>query len=72
MNERKMKAKLVEKGVSVECLANKISMHPSTIYRKLKDSSFTVAEVINIAKELELNVEEVNAIFFVTLVAHVR
>lgn len=72
MNERKMKAKLVEKGFSVEELATRIAMHQSTFYRKMKDSSFTVSEVTSIAKELDLSVEELNNIFFESVVAEVR
>lgn len=64
MNERKLKAKLVEKGITVEEFAEILEMHPSTYYRKLRDWSFTVAEVRIIMKTLELSSDELNSIFF--------
>lgn len=72
MNERKLKAKLVEKGISVETISHKIGINPSTFYRKIKSDSFTIAEVRIIIEVLQLTYDEIMDIFFSDIVADVR
>lgn len=72
MNERKLKAKLVEKGISVEAISYRIGINPSTFYRKIKSDSFTIAEVRIIIEVLQLTHDEIMDIFFSDIVADVR
>ena len=71
VNIRKLRAKLVEKGISVIELASIIGIDKSTVYRKLNKSgeSFTVSDVEKIAKALSLTCEDINDIFFANVVA---
>lgn len=71
VNIRKLRAKLVEKDISVIELASIIGIDKSTVYRKLNKSgeSFTVSDVEKIAKALSLTCEDINDIFFANVVA---
>lgn len=71
VNIRKLRAKLVEKDISVIELASIIGIDKSTVYRKLNKSgeSFTVSDVEKIAKALSLTCEDMNDIFFANVVA---
>lgn len=71
VNINKLKGKIVECGMSVEILAEKIGVNKSTLYRKLSstDDVFTIREADLIAKELKLTYSEINAIFFSQIVA---
>ena len=71
VNINKLKGKIVECGMNVEILAEKIGMNKSTLYRKLgsTDDVFTIREADLIAKELKLTYSETNAIFFSQIVA---
>ena len=71
MNIRKLKAKLVEKDVSIADLANILNVDKSTVYRKFNKSgeSFTVNDVDKIAKALSLTYNDINEIFFANVVA---
>ena len=71
MNIRKLKAKLVEKDVSIADLANILNVDKSTVYRKFNKSgeSFTVNDVDKIAKALSLTYNDINEIFFANIVA---
>lgn len=71
MNVRKLKAKLVEKDVSVVDLANILNVDKSTVYRKFNKSgeSFTVSDVDKIAEALSLTYNDINEIFFANVVA---
>ena len=71
VNVNKLKGKIVEKGYSIPELAEKIGMDKATIYRKIANGGegFTIKEANAIAKSLELNHDEVNAIFFDQIVA---
>ncbi len=66
VNVNKLKGKIVERGMSVEELANKIGVDKSTLYRKLNQSgeTFTIREANLICEILELNGDEATAIFF--------
>lgn len=65
VNIRKLRAKLVEKDISVIELASIIGIDKSIVYRKLNKSgeSFTVSDVEKIAKALSLTCEDINDIF---------
>ena len=71
MNTRKLKAKLVEKDVSIADLATLLNVDKSTVYRKLNKSgqTFTVSDVDKIAKALCLTYNDINEIFFTNIVA---
>lgn len=71
VNINKLRGKIVECGMNVEGLAEKIGMNRSTLYRKLNSTEdvFTIREADLIAKELKLTYSEINAIFFSQIVA---
>ena len=70
VNVNKLKAKLVEQGMNIEALAEKIDMDRATLYRRFSDGNkFTIGEAEAISRELSLTVDEVNAIFFDQYVA---
>lgn len=71
VNIRKLKAKLVEKDISIIQLANIIGIDKSTVYKKLNKSgeNFTVKDVERISKALSLTYEDINDIFFTNIVA---
>lgn len=65
MNIPKLKGKIVEKGLTVETLANEMEINRSTLYRKLESGEkFTVGEAQKIKNVLDLTDEEASAIFF--------
>ena len=65
MNGRKLKAKIIERGLNVEKFASLIGMTRSSLYRRLNEStSMTIGEAIRIKEVLELTDEEASAIFF--------
>ncbi len=71
VNTNKLKGKIVENGMSVEELAEKIGIDRSTVYRKIGASgeSFTIREANLICKILKLDKQEAMAIFFSQYVA---
>ena len=71
VNVNKLKGKLVENGLNVEAVSNKIGMDKATFYRRLADNgeSFTIGEADAISKVLNLTKDEVNNIFFAQYVA---
>lgn len=71
VNINKLKGKIVERGLTVEKLAEKIGVDRSTLYRKLAASGepFTVKEANLICRALELDGQEAMAIFFSNYVA---
>lgn len=65
MNGRKLKAKIVERGLTVEKFASLIDMTRSSLYRKLNNSTkMTIGEAVRIKEVLELTDEEASVIFF--------
>lgn len=65
VNGNKLKAKIVEKGLSVTDFASLINMDRSSLYRKLSNSQrITIGEAMCIKEALELTNEEACAIFF--------
>ena len=71
MNVAKFKAAIVERGTSVEGLADAIGVSKATIYRKINagGDDFTIGEVLSIAKALRLTTDEGQQIFFARNVA---
>ena len=71
VNVNKLKGKIVECGLSVQELADKIGVDKATLYRKLNANgeTFLIKEADAISKVLGLTGEEVNAIFFSQYVA---
>lgn len=71
VNVNKLKAKLVESGMNVEELSERIGIDKSTLYRRLSadGDTFSIKEADKIIKELNLTKEEVNSIFFSQFVA---
>ena len=64
MNLNKLKAKIVELGMNVEMLADKIGMERSTLYRKLnKFEKITIGEAIRMKDALSMTDEEATDIF---------
>lgn len=68
VNINKLKGKMVECGMNVEKLSDKIGVDKSTLYRKLSTNgeNFTIKEANLIARELNLTYSEVNSIFLQT------
>lgn len=71
VNVNKLKGKIVECGLNVEKLSEKIGINAATFYRKMNDNgeNFTIKEADIISRELMLTCDEVNAIFFSQFVA---
>ena len=74
VNINKLKGKIVECGLSISELSTLIGVDKATFYRKINSEgkNFTIGEVDLIAKELKLNCDEVNSIFFSQFVADMR
>lgn len=67
MNTKKLMAKIIEKGMSVEKLSFIMGINKTTFYKKLdKDchTDFYRREMVAIQKELGLTNDELFAIFF--------
>ena len=64
-DKNKLKAKMVEKGYSIEQIAQKLGVNPGTVYRKLSgDNEFTRNEIAMLKSILGLTIEEIDNIFF--------
>jgi predicted transcriptional regulator len=64
MKINKLKAKMVERGVNVETLADKIGVDRSTLYRKLNSfEKITIGEAVNMKVALEMTDSEAVSIF---------
>ena len=68
---RKLKARVVEAGMTIPELANKMEMNPSTLYRKLKNNGegLLVKDVDRIITIFDLPGGDINNIFFANHVA---
>ena len=65
MNNLRLKAKIVENGMSIDEFAQKINMCGVTLRKKLKgESDFTVGETKAIKDLLHLSNEQVIEIFY--------
>ena len=73
INIPKLRGKIVENEMSISDLAEKMEISKSTLYQKINGNvSFTIDEVILIAKMLDLTKDEFNNIFFADFVAFMR
>ena len=64
MKTNKLKAKIVEKGLNVEALADKIGLERSTLYRKLNNfEKISIGEAIRMKVALEMTDDEAISIF---------
>lgn len=65
MNVNKLKAKIVEKGLNVTELAERINMDRSSLYRKLSNPQrIAIGEAERIKEALEMTNDEASDIFF--------
>ena len=66
MKTQMLRGKIVEAGTTIEALAAVIGMNRSTFHRKMKaeGNTFTVEEMNNMVRALNLNKEDATAIFF--------
>lgn len=71
VNVVKLKAKIVERGTTLEAVADSAGMNRSTLYRKLKDNGnkLTIGEIHKIVQAVPLSREEAVEIFFDHIVA---
>lgn len=64
MNVAKLKAKIVEREMNVERLADMIGMDRSGLYRRLNDAEkITIGEALKIKEALGMTNKEANDIF---------
>jgi predicted transcriptional regulator len=64
MNVNKLKGKVVEKGYTVETLAEMLDIHTSSMYRKLNNfEKITIGEAKKLKEGLEISEEEACEIF---------
>lgn len=64
MKLNKLKAKIVELGLNVESLADRIDMERSTLYRKLNNfDKITIGEAIRMKEALGMTDAEATDIF---------
>ena len=71
VNINRLRGKIIENGLSVKDLADKLEMDRSTLYRKMNSEgdTMTISDAEKISKILDLSLEEVNSIFFSEFVA---
>lgn len=71
VNINKLKGKIVENGLTVAILAEKMGINHATLYRKMNNDGETmlVKDANAIVAALHLTVDEAVAIFFSQLVA---
>lgn len=71
VNVNKLKGKIVENGMTVSSLAEKIGVDRATLYRKLSNNGETmlVKDANAIVSVLHLTAEDALAIFFSQIVA---
>lgn len=64
VNMRLLRAKMLEKDVSVAAMASACGIDKSTLYKRMRgDTQFTMGEIQAIMKRLELSSEDVTRIF---------
>ncbi len=65
VNINKLKGKIVENGLTVEVLAEKMGIDRSTLYRKISSNGedFTIKDANMICKALNLSIKEATSIF---------
>lgn len=70
VNTNKLRGKIVEQGMSIASVADKMGIHKSTFYRKMSgDCPITIHDADLLVGILDLTAEEAKSIFFSQLVA---
>lgn len=69
MDIKKLKAKCIEKGITLGTLAEVIGLSRTTLSRRMKSNTLTIKNVHDIKVTLSLTIEEVISIFFTKCVA---
>lgn len=71
MNVNRLKGKIVEQGLNIPIVAEKIGVDRATLYRKLNNegATMTIKEAQNIVEVLNLDAKEATLIFFADHVA---
>lgn len=70
LDSLKLKGKIIEKGFTIEKVAENIGMNKSTMSRKLNNNSdFTIKQADALVKLLDLNLDEAMSIFFNQFIA---
>lgn len=66
VNINKLKGKIVERGMTIKDVADRMGVNESTVYRKISDDgrTLTVKDANMLFEILELTTEEATAIFF--------
>lgn len=67
MKANKLRAKIVERGLTIEKVADQMGINRSTLYRKIQDTSgrgFTVGDVRQLSEILVLSPADITDIFF--------
>jgi len=65
INLNKLRGRIVEHGLTIEELAQRMDIHPSTFYRRMHSSDgFTVGELQKMLKILKLSAKDISDIFF--------
>jgi len=73
VNVNKLRGKIVEKGFTVEKVADRMGKDKSTLYRKLQNpETITIGEANAISKILDLTLQESIDIFLVSMSHGVR
>lgn len=64
-NRKKFRGQVIEKGFTLDEIANKIGVNPATLYRKMSgESDFSRKEIQDISAVLRLSDEDIMLIFF--------
>ena len=69
LNSNKLKAKIVESGLSIAKTAELLDINVSTLYRKISSGYILIGEAAQLCAVLNLNADEATEIFFATQVA---
>lgn len=64
MNEKKLRARIVEVGLTNNQVASKMGINIATFYRKIKSNKFNLAEMQALKKILDLDSNLMMEIFF--------
>ena len=71
VNINRLKAAIIERGMSIESVAKASGIEKTGLYRRIKSGGgkFTIDEVEALSKAMGLGYHEINRIFFDQLVA---
>ena len=69
INTRMLRAKMLEKDITIDKMADLLGVSRPTLYRKLKNGSFSLLEAAKIANTFDLSNDDICRIFFAEDVA---